>query len=139
MGNIPHVGAWCADDVYDMKRLESAMPARPELLNNAGRAIGRVPDHLVEEIDAGGLYACLTRYSHYVDHEFKPYEGCAFGPDIEWGIALRQQGYRNYLDWSVAVEHYRPDGRSVHPRATAPTQFKFTKRGGIWNGEVLAA
>lgn len=24
---IPHVGAWRADDVYDMKRLESAMPA----------------------------------------------------------------------------------------------------------------
>ena len=51
------------------------MPARPELLNDAGRAIGRVADHMVEEIDAGGLYACLTRYRHYVDHEFKPYEG----------------------------------------------------------------
>jgi len=136
---ITHVGAWRADDVYDMTQLESAMPERPELLNDAGRAIGRVPDKVVEEIDAGGLYACLTRYRHYVDQEFQPYEGCAFGPHIEWGIALRQQGYRNYLDWSVAVEHYRPDGRSVHPRATAPTQFKFTKRGGIWNGEVLAA
>lgn len=40
---IPHVGAWQADDVYDMKRLESAIPARPELLNDAGRAIGSVP------------------------------------------------------------------------------------------------
>jgi hypothetical protein len=74
---IPHVGAWRADDVYDMKRLESAMPGSG-----------------VEEIDAGGLYACLTRFRQYVEHEFQPYEGCAFGPDIEWGIALRRQGYQ---------------------------------------------
>jgi hypothetical protein len=121
---IPHVGAWRADDVYDTKRLESAMPARPELLNEAGSAIGRVPDEVVEEIDAGGLYACLTRYRHYVDHEFQPYEGCAFGPDIEWGIALRRQGYRNYLDWSVAVEHCRPDGTSTHPRQTQPSSMQ---------------
>jgi hypothetical protein len=131
---IPHVGAWRADDVYDMKRLESAMPARPELLNDAGRAIGRVPDQVVEEIDAGGLYACLTSYRHYVDHEFQPYEGCALGPDIEWGIALRQQGYRNYLDWSVTVEHCRSDGTSVHPRATQPVRMTFTNQAGSWRG-----
>jgi hypothetical protein len=133
---IPHVGAWRADDVYDMKRLESPMPARLELLNDAGRAIGRVPDQVVEEIDAGGLYACLTRYRHYVDHEFQPYEGCAFGPDIDWGIALRQQGYQNYLDWSVAVEHCRPDGTSVHPRATAPSQMLLIRDKQSWSGQI---
>jgi hypothetical protein len=129
---IQHVGAWRADDVYDMKRLESAMPARPELLNDAGRAIGRVADQVIEEIDAGGLYASLTRYRHYVDHDFQPCEGCAFGPDVEWGIALRQQGYRNYLDWSVAVEHCRPDGTSVHPRSTKPVEMRFILLNGQW-------
>jgi hypothetical protein len=122
-----------------MRRIESVLPHTAEIVDRAMRPVGEVPDRVVEEIDAGGLYATLTKYERYAVHEFKPYEDCAFGPDIEWGIALRQQGYRNYLDWSVAVEHCRPDGTSVHPRATAPTQFKFTKRGSIWNGEVLAA
>jgi hypothetical protein len=133
---IPHVGAWRADDVYDMKRLESAMPARPGLLNDAGRAIGAVPDKVVEEIDAGGLYACITRYQHYVDHEFQPYNGCAFGPDIDWGITLRQQGYQNYLDWSVAVEHCGPDGNSAHPRATAPVKITFCHFEGRWQNSL---
>jgi hypothetical protein len=134
---IPHVGAWRADDVYDMKRLESAIPARPELLNDAGRAIGIMPDHVVEEIDAGGLYACLTRYRHYVDHEFQPYQECAFGPDIQWGIALRQQGYKNYLDWSVPVEHCRPDGTSVHPRPESLVEMQFVRERTTWDGRVI--
>jgi hypothetical protein len=93
---------------------------------------GLVPDQVVEEIDAGGLYACLTRNRHYVKHEFQPYEGCAFGPDVEWGISLRQQGYRNYLDWSVAVEHCRPDGTSVHPRRIPPCSMRFSRNGHSW-------
>jgi hypothetical protein len=92
--NLPYVGAWHADDVYDMKRLESAMPAGPELLNDAGRATGMMPDKVVEEIDAGRFYACLTRYRHYADHEFQPYDDCAFGPDVGWGITLRQRAIR---------------------------------------------
>jgi hypothetical protein len=136
---IPHVGAWRADDVYDIKRLESSMPAKPELLNDAGRVIGSTPDKMVEEIDAGGFYACLTPYCHYVDHDFRPYEDCVFGPDIEWGIALRQRGYRNYIDWSVAVEHCKDEGTSIHPRATTAVQVKFMKQAGYWDSDVLAA
>jgi hypothetical protein len=132
---IPHVGAWRADDVYDMKQLESAMPARRELLNDAGRAIGLVPDKVVEEIDAGGFYATLTKYERYAGHEFKPYEGCAFGPDIEWGLELRRHGYRNYLDWTVGVEHLRSDGTSTHPRQTQPLRMTFTNQAGSWRGQ----
>jgi hypothetical protein len=113
--NLPYVGAWRVDDVYEPTKLESAMPG-----------VG------VEEIDGGGLYACLTHYRHYVDHEFRPYDGCAFGPDLGWGIALRQQGYRNFIDWSIAVEHCRPDGTSVHPRSTTPVKIRFCRLVGGW-------
>jgi hypothetical protein len=60
---IPHVGAWRSDDVYDMQWLESAT-ASSELLNEAGRAIGRsqtkmsrisIPRAL---IDFSTLYKC---------------------------------------------------------------------------------
>jgi hypothetical protein len=132
---IPYVGAWRADDVYDMQRLESVLPHTAEVVDGAMRPVGVVPDRVVEEIDAGGLYAALTKYEHYLRHEFRPYEGCTFGPDIEWGIALRQEGYRNYLDWSVAVEHCRPDGTSVNTWATTPVQMRFSKVASGWKAD----
>jgi hypothetical protein len=117
---IPHVGAWRADDVYDMTRLESAMPGSG-----------------VEEIDAGGLYCCLTRYERYAEHEFKPYDGCAFGADVEWGLALRRDGYRNYIDWSVLVEHMKPDGGIVRSGVNDVVMMKFVRRVDVWRGEVI--
>jgi len=132
---IPHVGAWRADDVYDMKRLESVLPHTAEIVDGAMRPLGAVPDRVVEEIDAGGLYACLTKYERYAGHEFKPHEGCAFGPDIDWGLELRRHGYRNYLDWTVGVEHLRSDGTSTHPRQTQPVRMTFTNQAGSWRGQ----
>jgi hypothetical protein len=132
---IPHVGAWRADDVYDMTRLESVLPHTADVVDGAMRHVAEVPDRVVEEIDAGGLYACLTKYERYAGHEFQPYEGCAFGPDIEWGLELRRHGYRNYLDWTVGVEHLRSDGTSTHPRQTQPVRMTFTNQAGSWRGQ----
>jgi hypothetical protein len=116
---IPHVGAWRADDVYDPTKLESAMPGSG-----------------VEEIDAGGLYATLTRYDLYRKHEFKPW-GDTLGPDFDMGIELRRLGHKNFIDWSVQLEHCRPDGTSIHPRAITPVQMRFTREAGSWSGEVI--
>jgi len=118
---IPMVGAWRTDDVYDPTKLESAMPGSG-----------------VEEIDAGGLYATLMRYDLSNKHEFKPW-GDTLGPDFDMGIQLRQQGYKNFIDWSVAVEHCKPDGTSIHPRATSPVQMRFTREGNSWSGNVIGA
>jgi hypothetical protein len=72
---IPKIGVWRADDVYEPSVIETVLPARPELLNDTGRAIGRVP----EEIDAGGLYCALAKYEHYLRHGFRPFDGDALG------------------------------------------------------------
>lgn len=69
------IGAWRADDVYEPSVIETVLPARPELLNDAGRAIGCVP----EEIDAGGLHCALAKYEHYLRHECRPFDGDALG------------------------------------------------------------
>ena len=127
------MGAWRADDVYEPSVIETVLPARPELLNDAGRAIGCVP----EEIDAGGLYCELAKYEHYLRHEYRPFDGDALGPDFNWGIELRRQGYKNYVDYSVAVEHCKPDGTSIHPRSTNPVQMRFVREGSSWSGKVI--
>lgn len=119
---IPHVGAWRADDVYEPRQLVSAMPRNG-----------------VEQIDAGGFYACLTPYEHYAKHEFAPYTGMAFGPDVEYGIWLRQQGYRNYIDWSVNVLHYQQDGKLLNMRTTPPVQVTLDREAGAWTRTVVGA
>jgi hypothetical protein len=115
---IPQVGAWRADDVYDPTKLESAMPGSG-----------------VEEIDAGGLYATLMLYDLYRKHAFKPW-GDTLGPDFDMGIELRRQGYRNFIDWSVTVEHCKLDGTSIHPRSN-PVQMRFVRAGSSWSGKVI--
>jgi hypothetical protein len=86
---IPMIGAWRADDVYEPSVIETALPARPELLNDAGRAIGCVPGR------RSTLVGCvaLAKYEHYLRHECRPFDGDALGPDFNWGIELRRQGY----------------------------------------------
>jgi hypothetical protein len=116
---IPMIGGWRADDVYEPTKLETAMPGSG-----------------LEEIDAGGLYATLTRYDLYTKHEFRPW-GDTLGPDFDMGIELRRLGYKNFIDWSVAVEHCKPDGTSIHPRSTNPVQMRFVRQAGAWSGQVI--
>jgi hypothetical protein len=81
------IGAWRVDDVYEPSMIETVLPAKPELLNDAGRAIGRITDQVVEEVDAGGPYCALARYQHYVSHEFRPFDGDALVPDVAWALS----------------------------------------------------
>lgn len=118
---LAYIGGWRADDVYEPTKLESVMPGTG-----------------LEEIDAGGLYATLMRYDLYRKHEFKLWEGDAFGPDIQLGFELRRLGYQNYIDWGVSVEHMRPDGSSVHPRGTDIVQVRFRRDDGNWRGAPSA-
>jgi hypothetical protein len=64
-------------------------------------------------------------------------DGAVRGPDFNWGIELRRQGYKNYVDYSVAVEHCKPDGTSIHPRSTNPVQMRFVREGSSRSGKVI--
>ena len=58
-----------------------------------------------------------------------PFDGDALGPDFNLGIELRRQGYKNYVDYSVAVEHCKPDGTSIHPRLHESSSNALRPRG----------
>ena len=87
---VPYVGAWKADDIYDVKQLKS--------VEYKERTEG------VEEIDAGGLYCALIRADLYKQHEFHSENG--LGPDVNLGIELRQLGFQNYIHWGIHCKHY---------------------------------
>jgi len=118
---INHLGLWAADDPYEPTKIESLMPGDG-----------------VEEVDAAGLYACLIRSDLYRRHEFKPFSD-ALGPDVDLGLALRQWGHRNYVDFDVWVDHLKPDGMALTKTNTKPVQIKFVKQNHAWSGSVIEA
>lgn len=88
---IPHVGAWKVDDVYEPKHIES-VPLRQT-------GIG--------DVDAAGFYCYLTKRENFVNHRFDTFEGKrnTLGPDFNFGLTMRQEGFLNYIDWTVQTIH----------------------------------
>lgn len=86
---IPYVGAWQVDNVDEPMKIWS--------MEN------KAPNYIVEEIDGCGLYCALIRADEYRKHEFDTRNG--LGPDVNLGLYLRQQGYKNYINWAIPVTH----------------------------------
>lgn len=89
---IPHLGLWSADDVYE-----------PSLIRSVLMGDG------VQEIDATGLYCALVKADNYLKHDFKSFGLSGLGPDVDLGISLRQQGLKNFVDFSVRCDHRTKD------------------------------
>jgi hypothetical protein len=116
---IPYVGAWRADDVYEPTKIESLMPG-----------------HDVEEIDAGGFYCYLTRRDLYISHEYKPFGYNDLGPDVDYGLYLRRNGYKNYIDWRVKCEHRMKGGMAISLSKNEPRQVAMIKEGDTWKQKL---
>lgn len=93
---VPYVGAWIADDIYDVKQLTSVKNINPVL-----------EDVKPTNIDAGGLYCALIRTDLYKQHEF--YSSNGLGPDVNFGIENRQLGFENFIVWQVPCVHLYQD------------------------------
>ena len=87
-------GVWQSNNPYDIKRINSMLP-------NSEKPF--------EEIDAAGLYFCLTRTEFYKQINFQPFDSI-LGPDVTYGIELRKLGYKNYVDWTINTTHLTKQG-----------------------------
>lgn len=90
---VPYVGAWKADDIYEPTSLVSVE-------NKYSYDIPLTS----ENIDAGGLYCALIRADLYKLHNFTSENG--LGPDVNFGLELRQLGFENFIVWSVPCTHH---------------------------------
>lgn len=114
---VPYVGAWLADDIYDTKELTSVENIYPVS-----------EDQVPTRIDAGGLYCALIRADLYKQHEFNSDNN--LGPDINFGLELRQLGYDNFIVWTVPCKHLFKRGRKeleITPREKSRV-VKITKQ-----------
>lgn len=117
---IPYAGAWMVDDIYN-----------PTELITSERQNGLQPT------DAGGFYCYLTKYEHY-QHDYQPFDNNALGPDVEYGISLRQQGLYNYTDWSITCAHYsNRQSEAITLNNSDIKQIEMVKTDKGWRQEVL--
>ena len=54
------------------------------------------------------------------------------GPDVQWGLELRRQGYKNYVDCGLAVEHRTHDGKALTLAGTTVRQVRFLRTDSEW-------
>lgn len=84
---LRYIGLWEVDNVYDPTKISSSQ------LKSG-----------VSEIDGSGFYCMLTRKETYMKHTFEPYDNI-LGPDFNYGLWLRREGYRNYANFDVHCTH----------------------------------
>lgn len=90
---VPYIGAWRADDIYNVTEIKS--------IENVIDVEEKTP---IENIDAGGLYCTLIKTELYKAHTFTCENG--LGPDVNFGLSIRQMGYENFLVWQVPCAHH---------------------------------
>jgi len=115
---VPYIGAWTADNVFEPTEITS-LPMSEGLV----------------EIDAGGFYCFLTKAEYYVAHTFKPFEG-GLGPDVDYALALRRQGLKNYALFDVECIH-KQNNFDIKFGVTVPRQVRMTKKGLQWRQGII--
>lgn len=58
--------------------------------------------YILQEVDAAGLYCCLTTKENFMNTDFVHND---FGPDVNFGTSLKAKGYRNFIDWTCLTGH----------------------------------
>ena len=86
------IGIWGFDNVNDPKVCWTELPGRD-----------------YAECDATGFYCYLTPVKLYLEHEYITEETDPYGPDVRYGLWLRQNGYTNLVDWSQGCGHIDGD------------------------------
>jgi hypothetical protein len=113
-----HIGAWRVNDIYNPSQITST-PASTGL----------------EEIDAAGFYCCLIKRDNYMKSKFEPFDNI-LGPDVNFGIKLRQSGLKNYVDNSIKCKHLTKRGEITFLNSDI-IQVQFSKEGDKWSMKQL--
>lgn len=121
-----HIGAWRVDDIYDPKRITS-IPMKSSVSSDT------LND--VEEVDAAGFFCCMVKKDNYLKTEMDPFEDI-LGPDVNFGIKLRQAGFKNFVDYGIRCRHLTKRG-DINFQNSVIVQMEFTKDGEKWNMKQL--
>lgn len=107
------IGGWRANDVYTPTEITSV-------------PLGEG----VVKVDAAGLYCCIVKKDMYLKHYFEPFQNI-LGPDVNFGLELRKQGYQNYLNYNLRCKHLTKRGEIAVENANI-VQVQVKKENNEW-------
>lgn len=84
------IGAWEADTHIRPRMIKTLLPT---------------PQGGYRQIDGGGFYGYATRRQLYMNHEYYTSSAQPWGPDVNFGLWVRQLGYLCYVDWDTIFGH----------------------------------
>lgn len=89
---LKYIGAWCVDDYHDTQQAWTVLPPKGSDAKD------------YQEIDGGGFYYYMTPTSLYLGHDYI-WAGEPYGPDVNYGLWLKRQGYKCLIDWQSVTGH----------------------------------
>lgn len=98
------VGVWSADD-FEFPQIVRTLPL------GEGEQL----------IDAGGFYGYSTRKDLYLDHHYKWDDTQPWGPDVNYGLWVRNKGLHCLVNWEL------PFGHDDHGTTAFPSTFPITE------------
>ena len=105
---VKMIGAWKADDPMYPTHVETVLPSKG-----------------YQQIDAGGFYGYATRKELYLNHDYYSGSSQPYGPDVNYGLWLRAQGYQCVIDWETVFGHN--DHNVILMPDDSVTKITFTK------------
>lgn len=90
------VGVWDANDIQNPTHIETLLP-------RAGMDFSKKEDY--QKIIGGGWYGYATRRELYLNHDYYTSSAQPWGPDVNFGFWVRQQGYVCLVDWGIVFGH----------------------------------
>ena len=108
------IGVWEFDDTDNPQECWTVLPGKG-----------------YEYCDAVGFYCYLTRTVDYLKHQYYSEVWQPWGPDVNYGLWLRQQGYLNVIDWSQPCGH-NDDGIIITPNSNLYVEHFWQTDPNVW-------
>lgn len=94
------IGAWRADDMRNPKQIETLLPPTPDSESIFLQGDG------YESITGGGWYGYATFRDLFLQAPYFTSPSFPWGPDVNFGFWVRQQGYKCLIDWQTVFGHH---------------------------------
>jgi len=113
------IGAWEANNPFEPTMIKTLLPATG-----------------YQDISAGGFYGYATRRDLYLNHDYHSSSAHPYGPDVVFGLWIRQKGFKCLVDWDTVFGHNDYNKVLYHDDPNIRlTQVVYTKSiiNGKWN------
>lgn len=85
----------------------------------------------IQEVDATGMYCLFATYHSWLRGTCD-WNDERWGPDVNFGLSLRDQGYRIYVDTTLQIGHVTQERGIIYPNHMSVCNVRFYQENRQW-------